>query len=254
MTAFLSAMCFISAVAFMVYLIILIIKFITKKPKKFTLIGLAATFVCFLVFGIACGMTYTPKEKLSNMEVADIATPKSKEGNAEAPIIETTKEPKPITPVAPTHTPIPTSKIEIIWNKSDLNITTNGNLALAVNLLKNNPGNKSEVEKGDAALIMKAPWDYYGKMISLSGAVSSAEDYPPGSDFSKLLESDKTAEIVLIADDGYTIIDMFLRTSSGTLKTGDYVTVFGYPVGRMEIENRIGGSFTHLILVGNTAE
>ena len=34
-------------------------------------------------------------------------------------------------------------------------------------------------------------------------------------------------------------------------KVGDTITVYGFPAGITEVPNRLGGTFTHLVLVGN---
>ncbi|WP_342564307.1 hypothetical protein NST84_03680 [Paenibacillus sp. FSL R7-0345] len=38
---------------------------------------------------------------------------------------------------------------------------------------------------------------------------------------------------------------------SRALQVGDYVSITGYPIGRTEVENAMGGSYTHLIAVTN---
>jgi hypothetical protein len=99
--------------------------------------------------------------------------------------------------------------------------------------------------------VSKAPWKYFGTPIAVTGVIGVVEDYPPNSDFSKILNTRESAEIV-IATENDVIVDMFLKTSSGNLVEGDQVTLYGYVVGKMEVPNQAGGFFTHLIFVGNT--
>jgi hypothetical protein len=124
---------------------------------------------------------------------------------------------------------------------------TNGNIARAVKLVK--AGNLQTVTAAEPAAVAKTPWNYYGKVVEFTGVAEVVDDYPPDSDISKLMGGGGASEVVFVTDDG-TIADFFLVGSSGDLRVGDTVTLRGYPVGREEVPNKLGGSFTHLILVG----
>ncbi len=148
--------------------------------------------------------------------------------------------------------PVTTSKqeadpTEVTWNTKDLSIMTNGNIARAVKLVK--AGNLQTVTAAEPAAVAKTPWNYYGKVVEFTGVAEVVDDYPPDSDISKLMGGGGASEVVFVTDDG-TIADFFLVGSSGDLRVGDTVTLRGYPVGREEVPNKLGGSFTHLILVG----
>jgi len=140
---------------------------------------------------------------------------------------------------------------DVDWNITDPDIRTNGNIPLAVSVLRAGTFEKESAEKPEAFLVIKTPWNYYGKLLTFTGIVGVVDDYPPGSDVSRILQCEDSSEIVITADDGETIVDMFLRSSSGRIRIGDTVTLYGLVVGRMEVENRIGGTFTHLMMVGN---
>ncbi|MFD1885047.1 hypothetical protein [Paenibacillus wenxiniae] len=130
------------------------------------------------------------------------------------------------------------------WNKSDPDMMSNGNLQLAVSMLQA----MEQLPKGthaDAEQVLKTPWNYYGKALTFTGQVAVVEDYPPSSDTAQMgIQSD----IVIESTDG-TIVEFFSLVPSGSIKVGDQTTITGYPIGRTEVENRLGGNFTHLMVV-----
>ncbi len=130
------------------------------------------------------------------------------------------------------------------WNKSDPDMMSNGNLQLAVSMLQA----MEQLPKGtnaDAEQVLKTPWNYYGKALTFTGQVAVVEDYPPSSDTAQMgIQSD----IVIESTDG-TIVEFFSLVPSGSIKVGDQITITGYPIGRTEVENRLGGNFTHLMIV-----
>jgi hypothetical protein len=132
------------------------------------------------------------------------------------------------------------------WNKNDVDATKNGNIKLAVDMLKA----MKVMPSGEAVAsenVIKTPWNYYGKPITFTGEVAVVQDYPPGSDLGK---AGLVADIVIETDDG-TIVEFFSMVPSGNVKVGQDVTITGYPVGRTEVKNAVGGSFTHLIVITN---
>ena len=98
--------------------------------------------------------------------------------------------------------------------------------------------------------VVKAPWNYYGKVLQFRGEVAIVQEYPPRSDVSKLLGGAATEIILVAADD--TIVDFFITGSSGNVRVGDVVTIYGFPVGLLDVENKMGGKTTQLAVVGNS--
>lgn len=132
------------------------------------------------------------------------------------------------------------------WNKNETDAMKNGNIFLAVDMIKA----IKEIPVGEAtdpAIVIKTPWNYYGKPISFTGSVAVVEDFPPGSDQGK---AGIAADVVLQTNDG-TIVEFFSMVPSGDIKENQQLTVTGYPVGRTEVDNKLGGKFTHLIVVTN---
>lgn len=135
------------------------------------------------------------------------------------------------------------------WNTDEPDAMENGNVGMAIDMLKT----MEVIPQGELAIpgeVIKAPWSYYGTPLIFSGVVAIAEDYPPGSDTGK---AGVASDIVIESDDG-TIVEFFCMVPSGAIKAGDVVNITGYPVGRTEVENQLGGSFTHLVVVTNHLE
>lgn len=140
------------------------------------------------------------------------------------------------------------------WNTSDLNIETNGNVAIALTLLKDMTEEqlRQNAVAADSELVMKAPWQYYGKVLKFSGITAIVQDYPPNSDVANSLnEGKEVGEIVFLADDAaMTPIDYLCLNSTGDLKVDEYVTVYGFVVGQVEVDNELGGKTTQLAVIG----
>ncbi len=139
------------------------------------------------------------------------------------------------------------------WNTKDVDAMENGNIWVAVEQLKTKNNIRSEAINADASMVIKTPWKYYGNIIAFTGIIAAIEEYSPESDMAKNLESDSASDIVIETDNGI-IVEMMSSVSTGNLTEGDRVTLYGYPVGRADVENTLGGSFTHLIIVGNALD
>lgn len=137
------------------------------------------------------------------------------------------------------------------WNKTEIDVMSNGNIQIAVEALSSNSFSESEAIEQEAEKVIKTPWEYYGKFMKFTGIVAVVQDFPPGSDTSIALNTDTSTDVVIETDDG-TIVELFGSISSGNVKVGDQVTIYGYPVGTADVENKMGGFFTHLIIVGNS--
>lgn len=134
------------------------------------------------------------------------------------------------------------------WNVKDIYVTENGNFPLAVNLLKA-VGDISQQNPtiADAGDVFKAPWNYYGKAVKFTGTVGIVQDYPPGSDNAQI---GLNSEVVMFTDEG-TIIDIFSMVPSGKIKVGDTLNVAAYPVGLVNVQNKMGGNTDQLAVVTN---
>lgn len=136
---------------------------------------------------------------------------------------------------------------EIKWNKSEPDAMKNGNIALAAKEVKNNTTLAASATDQDPAAVIKAPWDYYGKVIKFTGTVALVQAMPPESDVGKAMGG-QCGEIVIEAQD--TIIDAIIAGDVTNIQEDQQVTFYAYPVGRTEVQNKLGGTFTHLVVVG----
>lgn len=185
----------------------------------------------------------------------------SSDGGAASPASESGDSPKPASAVSqgePAPKPFsraPAKAREPKWNTSDLDATTNGNLLEAVTLLHSKEPNWL-ASSADAAvqpgLVMKTPWKYYGKSLAFRGEVGIVQAYPPGSDAARVFGGE-VAEVIMVTDDG-TIIDFMMMGDSGNTQVGHVITVYGLVVGQVEVNNKMGGQTTQLMVVGNAIQ
>ena len=137
-----------------------------------------------------------------------------------------------------------------VWNTSENDAMQNGNLAVAYNYITRSPNLRSQAADYSPASVAKTPYLYYGHVVTFSGVVEVVQDYPPSSTFGQAFGGRNASDIVMMCADG-TIAEMFCMKASGNITAGHGVTFYGYPIGVTEVPNRVGGTFTHLILVGN---
>lgn len=134
------------------------------------------------------------------------------------------------------------------WNKSDPDPLKNGNMKIAAEELKKYDTLANIAERQDVSMVYKSPWDYYGKVIAFAGTVAVAENNPPDSNVSKALGGESCEVVIQYGED--IIVDGIIAGNANSIKVGQQVTIYGYPVGRTEVKNKMGGSFTHLVVVG----
>ena len=168
--------------------------------------------------------------------------------------VETSSQPQAVAPESPQPEPrIAPPQVEMPnydWNTTEIDAEKNGNITVAVNWLLRNPAIRNSVIAPQSQYVIKTPWNYFGKVVKLVGAVAVVQDFPSGSDFGQSLGGVDASDIVMVAADG-TIVEMFCMKPSGGLIVGSEVIFYGYPVGNIDVENRVGGKDPHLILVGN---
>jgi len=140
--------------------------------------------------------------------------------------------------------------VQLDWNKQENDAFKNGNIAFAAQRILANPFLRNQAIIQDPQMVAKTPFNYYGQVVKFTGTVGIVQDFPPGNDFSQMLGTQNASDIVMQSNDG-TIIEMFCMKASGYIRKGNTVNLYGYPVGVTEVPNTMGGTFTHLIVVGN---
>lgn len=136
------------------------------------------------------------------------------------------------------------------WNTEDMDVSSNGNVPVAIEFIKDTANPTQAVESAAPAEAFKAPWKYYGKIVAATGSIGIIQEYPPGSDLYNLVGGD-CGEILLATDDG-TLIDYLQIGSTGEAQVGDVVTLYGTPAGQCTVDNKLGGQTTELFVVGKT--
>jgi hypothetical protein len=210
----------------------------------------------FLLMIIAGGGNNSSQgPSVANSAPASQPTTASAAQPASAPAAQPASAPASTAPTAASKpAPAPT-KQEPKWNTADLNVVSNGNMPVAVALLRDlSPAALRQEADGTIApaTVNKQPWKYYGKPLKLTGAVGIAQAYPPGSDLGKAMGGE-AAEIVMVADDG-TIIDFFMMGDTGDVNVNDVARVYGYVVGQAEVTNKMGGQTTQMMMVGKVIQ
>jgi len=240
---------FLGLAGLVVAVVLLVVRFIFKKGLTYKNIGVLAG-VALALFIV--GLIITPSAKESFNAGREAGQQAAMEADSDKP--ENAQEQHQT--VSPPEGPDPEDSIsqkQSAWNTKDVNIESNGNISIAVRELKNSGDIKSRAENVPPATVMKSPWKYYGKIVKLTGEVGIAQDYPPGSDISKSFGGGEVGELVLVNEDS-TFIDYINVGSTGDINVGDKAVVYGYPVGLVEVGNKLGGKTTQLVIVGNVVE
>lgn len=138
------------------------------------------------------------------------------------------------------------------WNTKDTDAMNNDNLYIAAKVLQyyREDEFRSLSEVINEADVLKAVWKYYGKVMQISGEAGYIVAYAPGSDISQVLANgEECYELHMVSDTGVAVGIIVIGDSSN-VSEGDYVTVYGLPVGIFENENAFGGIVNELFLIG----
>ena len=136
------------------------------------------------------------------------------------------------------------------WNETDVDASTNGNIATAAEIMRRtNVTVNQQPSHVLPSLIMTAPWKYYGQMQCYLGEVSMIRGYPDGSAVSKLIGGGDASEVVIMVGDG-TILDFVLFGDAESKEIAGNIYVCGLPVGRVEVDNQLGGKTSQLMMIG----
>ena len=123
----------------------------------------------------------------------------------------------------------------------------NGNWQIAVKEMNKVDDLKSIAETADPSSVLKAPWNYYGKVLTFTGTVSDIKENPPDSESSKRLGGSSYSVVVNLEND--VTVQGEMAGSSGNIKEGQQLTIYGYPVGTIEGNNTMGGHPVYICIV-----
>lgn len=139
-----------------------------------------------------------------------------------------------------------TSAPVLNWNTQNNDATKNNNVLLSLYCLKTNISSTPISPLPHD--VLKAPMNYFGQCLQLTGTVKSVQTYPAQRGLSNLIVGNST-EVVLVASDGTTIIDCLILGTTTSLNVGSTVSVYGYTPGLRYIQNTQGGTTSELVLI-----
>lgn len=98
---------------------------------------------------------------------------------------------------------------------------------------------------------LKKPWEYYGKVVNLSGRIYSIEQLPPNSSDAKFFGG-SCYHAMLAVGDGYDpiAISIHIVGDSSYVSEDSIVNVKGYIFGHAQLVNRMGGGSRGLAFIG----
>ncbi len=146
--------------------------------------------------------------------------------------------------------PVEVKEKTVKWNVKDENALENGNIKKAIKLLDGKSKISNEAIEISSLDAYKRPWNYYGKIVAISGMVAFAEDYPPESDLNRKFGTDTASNITIITEEG-VIVSLLSPISSIHINRDNIAVLYGYIVGRGElVKNNQGGIETGLVMIG----
>ncbi|MBR2733802.1 MAG: hypothetical protein IKD80_06090 [Selenomonadaceae bacterium] len=98
---------------------------------------------------------------------------------------------------------------------------------------------------------LKKPWDFYGKVVNLSGRIYSIEQLPPGNSVAQFFGGNCYHAMLAIGD-GYdpVAVSMYIVGDSAHVAEDSTANVKGYIFGHAQLVNRMGGGSRGLAFVG----
>lgn len=141
------------------------------------------------------------------------------------------------------------TSLTINWNLDDLDIIKNQNPLRVLILL--------ETKKPAAPItpspreVLQKPTNYYGQYLQFSGSIKSFKMYTPHNNLENITIGN-SIEIIMLANDGTSMIDCFLIGYDANLTVGANVTVYGYCPGLRYAQNSQGLVTAYLTLIGQT--
>ena len=276
MNSLLTLVCLVALVAGVYFLIRLIMAAIRSQPKSGYLKGLIASVIIVLVGSIGVAQTRTPEQIAAHQAKVD-AEKKATEEKTSAPK-ELTPEEKASEEKAKAEKKAQ-EELERQAKQKEFEekqrqeqaerqikeITTGWNLATtdtdndksnpqkAAMLVKKYPNyiHNAEANWISAEDALKKPWEYYGKVVNLSGRIYSIEQLPPNSSDAKFFGGN-CYHAMLAVGDGYDpiAISMYIVGDSSSIAEDSTVNVKGYIFGHAQLVNRMGGGSRGLAFIG----
>lgn len=98
---------------------------------------------------------------------------------------------------------------------------------------------------------LKKPWEYYGKVVNLSGRIYSIEQLPPGNSVAQFFGGSCYHAMLAVGDDYDPVaISMYIVGDSSNIPENSTLNFKGYIFGHSQLVNRMGGGSRGLAFVG----
>ena len=98
----------------------------------------------------------------------------------------------------------------------------------------------------DLEAVLKKPWEYYGKVICISGPVGTVTQEPPGHSVSKLFDGKYFHTVI----QGNFPVSIHIKGTADNIREGQNIRVRGLVVGQTGLKNRMGGTSNGTEFVG----
>lgn len=137
------------------------------------------------------------------------------------------------------------------WDDANQMDEKHTNARKAFELIKKYPDYipSQQGEPLNAQQAMQKPWDFYGKVVTLTGTIYGIEHYPPGHEVSKFMEKDCFNAMVRTSDGVYVSVDIV--GSGDGIQNDTPVTLKGYVTGLTELHNtKYGGKSKGVNFIG----
>jgi hypothetical protein len=140
------------------------------------------------------------------------------------------------------------------FNTTDKSITSNGNLALAMEKINQMDMNQvwNDAQPTTAEVLTKSPYSAIGKLYKIKGQLYKIEELPPNNN------KGRWSEMLLLTDNpnsplGVTTIDFIYNGDVSKIKSGQIITCAGFFIGTFDSANAMGGKVEAVTMIGNNA-
>mgnify|MGYP002624506895 CR=1 FL=1 len=259
MSNFFIGVVLMAGAAVVYFLVRVIIAAVKKNPVEPFVKKLGIAVAVGIAGFVAFGVTQTPEERAA-IQAQKEAREKAEADKGQKDVEEKTAEQKAREAAerqAAEKTRKQTEMIQEItsgWNMATTDTDNNHtNWEKATDLVKKYPDyihNATEnwVNAEDA---LKKPFEYYGKVVNLSGRVYSIEQLPPGNSVAKFFGG-QCYHAMLALTEGYdpVTVSMYIVGDSSNVGEDSYINVKGYIYGHAKLVNRLGGGSRGIAFVG----
>ena len=130
------------------------------------------------------------------------------------------------------------------WNTKTTSINEdNDNLYKAANLIRDYPDYVHNAQENwiNVSDAMKKPWDYYGKVVNLSGEIYGIEQLPPKDSIAKKFNG-KCYSAMMIVGNEYLAVWIAGDAGADGVSENSIINIKGYICGHVTLQNNFGGT------------